>query len=64
MLFGLAHATNIISESVGALPQVLVTAVAGYFFYVTRQVSGLLRYRLKRRFARPPADQLADEALW
>lgn len=42
VLFGLAHATNIFSEGVGALPQVLITAVAGYFFYVTRRVSGLL----------------------
>ena len=42
VLFGLAHATNIFSEGLGALPQVLVTAVAGYFFYVTRRVSGLL----------------------
>ena len=42
VLFGLAHATNIFSEGVGALPQVLATAVAGYFFYVIRRVSGLL----------------------
>lgn len=42
VLFGLAHATNLFSEGIGALPQVLVTAVAGYFFYVTRRVSGLL----------------------
>lgn len=42
VLFGLAHATNIFTEGVGAVPQVLVTAVAGYFFYVTRRVSGLL----------------------
>lgn len=42
ILFGLAHATNLFSEGLGALPQVLVTAVAGYFFYVTRRVSGLL----------------------
>jgi len=42
VLFGLAHATNIFTEGIGALPQVLVTAVAGYFFYVTRRVSGLL----------------------
>ena len=42
VLFGLAHATNIFSEGIGALPQVLVTVVAGYFFYVTRRVSGLL----------------------
>ena len=31
VLFGLAHATNIFSEGVGALTQVLVTVVAGYF---------------------------------
>ena len=42
VLFGLAHATNIFSEGVGAVPQVLITAVAGYFFYVIRRVSGLL----------------------
>jgi len=42
VLFGLAHATNIFSEGAGAIPQVLVTAVAGYFFYVTRRVGGLL----------------------
>lgn len=42
VLFGLAHATNIFSEGIGAVPQVLITAIAGYFFYVTRRVSGLL----------------------
>ena len=42
VIFGLAHATNIFTEGVGALTQVLVTAVAGYFFYVTRRVSGLI----------------------
>ena len=42
VVFGLAHSTNIFSEGVGALPQVLATAVAGYFFYVIRRVSGLL----------------------
>ena len=42
VLFGLAHATNIFSEGIGALTQVLITAVAGYFFYVIRRVSGLL----------------------
>lgn len=39
VLFGLAHATNLISEGPKALIQVLVTAVAGYFFYLTRRVS-------------------------
>ena len=40
VLFGLAHATNLFSEGPKALIQVLVTAVAGYFFYLTRRVSG------------------------
>jgi uncharacterized protein len=40
VIFGLAHATNLISEGPKALVQVLVTAVAGYFFYLIRRVSG------------------------
>jgi membrane protease YdiL (CAAX protease family) len=40
VLFGLAHATNLVSEGPRALVQVLATAVAGYFFYLTRRVSG------------------------
>lgn len=40
VVFGLAHSTNIFSEGPGAIPQVLVTAVAGYFFYLARRVSG------------------------
>ena len=39
VLFGLAHATNLVSEGPKALLQVLVTAAAGYFFYLTRGVS-------------------------
>ncbi len=39
VLFGLAHATNLFSEGPRALIQVLVTAVAGYFFYLIRRVS-------------------------
>ncbi len=39
VLFGLAHATNLVSEGPKALLQVLVTAAAGYFFYLTRRVS-------------------------
>jgi len=42
VLFGLAHATNLFSEGISALTQVLVTAVAGYFFYLIRRVSGML----------------------
>ncbi len=40
VLFGLAHATNLVSAGPRALVQVLVTAVAGYFFYLTRRASG------------------------
>jgi uncharacterized protein len=39
VLFGLAHASNLVGEGPKALVQVLVTVVAGYFFYVTRRVS-------------------------
>ncbi len=39
VLFGLAHATNLFSEGSKAFIQVLVTAAAGYFFYLTRRVS-------------------------
>ncbi len=42
VIFGLAHATNLFTEGFGAIPQVLTTAVAGYFFYLTRRVSGSL----------------------
>jgi membrane protease YdiL (CAAX protease family) len=34
---GLAHAANLFSEGPKALLQVLVTAVAGYFFYLIRR---------------------------
>jgi uncharacterized protein len=40
VIFGLAHATNLISDGPKALVQVLVTAVAGYFFYLIRRASG------------------------
>jgi len=40
VIFGLVHATNLFSEGIAALPQVLVTACAGYFFYLARRVSG------------------------
>ncbi len=42
VLFGVAHATNIFSEGISSLGQVLITVVAGYFFYLIRRVSGLL----------------------
>lgn len=40
MLFGVAHATNLFSEGPKAAIQVLVTLVAGYFFYLVRRWSG------------------------
>jgi len=40
VIFGLAHGTNIFTEGTSAILQVLVTALAGYFFYLTRRVSG------------------------
>ncbi len=46
VLFGLAHATNLFSEGVGAIPQVLTTAIAGYFFYLARRVSGTLIFAM------------------
>ena len=39
LVFGAAHATNIFSEGPSALLQVVVTIIAGYFFYLTRRVS-------------------------
>jgi uncharacterized protein len=41
-IFGLAHATNMFVEGAGALLQVLVTTVAGYFFYLARRATGTL----------------------
>jgi hypothetical protein len=40
VVFGLAHATNLISEGPKAFVQVLATAVAGYLFYLIRRSSG------------------------
>lgn len=40
VLFGLAHATNLLTEGPKALLQVLTTIVAGYFFYLIRRRSG------------------------
>ena len=42
VIFGLSHATNIITEGPKSIAQVLVTMVAGYFFYLIRRVSGTL----------------------
>lgn len=42
VIFGLSHASNIISEGAASLVQVLITAVAGYFFYLMRRVAGTI----------------------
>ncbi len=42
VIFGLSHATNIISEGPKSIVQVLTTMVAGYFFYLIRRVGGTL----------------------
>jgi len=42
IIFGLSHATNLISEGASAIVQVLVTMIAGYFFYLIRRVSGTI----------------------
>lgn len=40
VIFGLAHATNLINTGFGALAQVLLAAVSGYFFYLVRRRGG------------------------
>lgn len=40
VLFGLAHATNLISEGPTVFIQVLTTIVAGYFLYIIRRRTG------------------------
>ena len=40
LMFGSVHFFNIFTEGAGAIPQVVVTACAGYFFYLVRRVSG------------------------
>ncbi|AZG44077.1 CPBP family intramembrane glutamic endopeptidase [Gordonia insulae] len=43
VIFGVAHATNLLSEGVSAFAQVFATIIAGYFFYIIRRrTSGLL----------------------
>ncbi|ARU51567.1 membrane protease YdiL (CAAX protease family) [Cellulosimicrobium cellulans] len=40
VIFGVAHASNLITEGVGAFAQVLATIIAGYFFYLIRRRTG------------------------
>jgi CAAX protease family protein len=40
VIFGLAHASNLIGKEAKAFLQVLATAIAGYFFYLIRRSWG------------------------
>ncbi len=40
VIFGAVHLSNAIGHGVSAIPQALIVAVAGYFFYLIRRVSG------------------------
>ena len=39
-MFGAVHLTNAISTGGAAVPQAIAVSFAGYFFYLTRRVSG------------------------
>ncbi|MDR2280571.1 MAG: CPBP family intramembrane metalloprotease, partial [Gordonia sp. (in: high G+C Gram-positive bacteria)] len=40
LVFGLVHLSNVISHGASAVPQAIIVGLAGYFFYLTRRVSG------------------------
>lgn len=40
LIFGAVHLTNALGHGVQAIPQALAVSFAGYFFYLTRRVSG------------------------
>jgi hypothetical protein len=40
LIFGAAHLSNVIGHGVSALPQAVIVSFAGYFFYLTRRVTG------------------------
>lgn len=40
LIFGSVHLSNAIGRGVQAIPQALIVSFAGYFFYLTRRVSG------------------------
>lgn len=42
VVFGLSHATNIFTEGGGAISQAVITAAAGFFFYLIRRVTGTI----------------------
>ncbi|AQA23880.1 CAAX protease self-immunity family protein [Rhodococcus sp. MTM3W5.2] len=40
LIFGAVHLSNIFGHGVSAIPQAIMVSLAGYFFYLTRRVSG------------------------
>ncbi|MGI9666675.1 MAG: CPBP family intramembrane glutamic endopeptidase [Acidimicrobiia bacterium] len=42
IIFGLAHITNLISEGSGAILQVIVVSISGFFFYLSYRVAGTI----------------------
>ncbi|NHP16934.1 CPBP family intramembrane metalloprotease [Rhodococcus sp. KBW08] len=40
LIFGAVHLSNIFGHGASAVPQAIVVSLAGYFFYLTRRVSG------------------------
>lgn len=40
LVFGAVHLSNVFTRGVGAIPQALIVSAAGYYFYLTRRVSG------------------------
>ncbi len=40
VIFGAVHLSNAVGRGIGAIAQALIVSIAGYFFYLTRRVSG------------------------
>ncbi|NMM82846.1 hypothetical protein B2J88_00420 [Rhodococcus sp. SRB_17] len=40
LIFGAVHLTNVFGNGASAVPQAIMVSLAGYFFYLTRRVSG------------------------
>lgn len=40
VIFGAVHLSNIFGHGASAVPQAIIVSLAGYFFYLTRRVSG------------------------
>ncbi|MFD1815247.1 CPBP family intramembrane glutamic endopeptidase [Rhodococcus gannanensis] len=40
VIFGAVHLTNVIGHGASTIPQAILVSLAGYFFYLTRRVSG------------------------